>query len=113
MVIAVALVIWATDGGAGVSSGQSHVDGIPVRTAHLGGAAFTEQFCEVTETQTGSCSDQQSSFEIKKTVRTGFLDFTRERRQRVCYREVELNRRLAPDVYHGVAGPTGRPGNTS
>ena len=34
----------------------------------------------------------------------GFLDFsTREARAAVCYREVELNCRLAPDVYLGVA----------
>jgi uncharacterized protein len=43
----------------------------------------------------------------------GFLDFTtRERRLAACRREVELNRRLAPDVYLGVAdisGPDGTP----
>ncbi|WP_240196928.1 bifunctional aminoglycoside phosphotransferase/ATP-binding protein [Nonomuraea lactucae] len=43
----------------------------------------------------------------------GFLDFTtREARQAACRAEVELNRRLAPDVYEGVAdvlGPDGQP----
>lgn len=40
---------------------------------------------------------------LKKPVRTAFLDFsTPERRLRACHREVELNRRLAPDVYLGV-----------
>jgi uncharacterized protein len=43
-------------------------------------------------------------YKAKKPVRFDFLDFsTRERRRRACEREVELNRRLAPDVYLGVA----------
>jgi aminoglycoside phosphotransferase family enzyme len=43
-------------------------------------------------------------YKVKKPVRTGFLDFsTVEARGRACRREVELNRRLAPDVYTGVA----------
>lgn len=43
-------------------------------------------------------------YKLKKPVDMGFLDFsTRERRLVVCRREVELNRRLAPDVYLGVA----------
>lgn len=53
------------------------------------------------------------AYKLKKPVTTGFLDFsTREARARVCHREVELNRRLAPDVYLGVADvldPEGRP----
>lgn len=51
------------------------------------------------------------AYKLKKAVDLGFLDFTtREQRHRVCEREVELNRRLAPDVYLGVADvldPTG------
>jgi aminoglycoside phosphotransferase family enzyme/predicted kinase len=51
------------------------------------------------------------AYKVKKPVDLGFLDFsTRERREAVCHREVELNRRLAPDVYLGVAdlvGPDG------
>jgi aminoglycoside phosphotransferase family enzyme/predicted kinase len=44
------------------------------------------------------------AYKLKKPVDLGFLDFgTRERRERACHREVELNRRLAPDVYLGVA----------
>jgi uncharacterized protein len=54
------------------------------------------------------------AYKLKKPVRTPFLDFsTRQRRLRACQREVELNRRLAPDVYLGVAevtGLDGRPG---
>ena len=43
-------------------------------------------------------------YKLKKPVSLGFLDFSvREKRQRACHREVVLNRRLAPDVYLGVA----------
>ncbi len=48
---------------------------------------------------------------LKKPVRYPFIDLsTRELREAACRREVELNRRLAPDVYLGVAdivGPDG------
>jgi aminoglycoside phosphotransferase family enzyme/predicted kinase len=50
-------------------------------------------------------------YKLKKRVDLGFLDFrTRTSREAVCHREVELNRRLAADVYLGVAdvhGPGG------
>lgn len=43
-------------------------------------------------------------YKVKKAVRLPFLDFsTYERRFAACHREVELNRRLSPDVYLGVA----------
>jgi uncharacterized protein len=43
-------------------------------------------------------------FKLKKAVATGFLDFRDPAaRREACHREVELNRRLAPDVYLGVA----------
>ncbi len=43
-------------------------------------------------------------FKRKKPVLTGFVDFRdRAARRAACEREVELNRRLAPDVYLGVA----------
>ncbi|KPM51799.1 hypothetical protein CcI49_18610 [Frankia sp. CcI49] len=52
-------------------------------------------------------------YKIKKTADLGFLDFrTREARLAACQAEVNLNRRLAPDVYLGVAdilGPDGTP----
>jgi aminoglycoside phosphotransferase family enzyme/predicted kinase len=52
-------------------------------------------------------------YKLKKPVNLGFLDFrSRAHREAVCHREVELNRRLAPDVYLGVAdvhGPDGHP----
>ncbi|WP_197676285.1 bifunctional aminoglycoside phosphotransferase/ATP-binding protein [Nakamurella panacisegetis] len=44
------------------------------------------------------------AFKIKKPVDLGFLDFTTpQARKAVCHRELELNRRLAPDVYLDVA----------
>ncbi len=43
-------------------------------------------------------------FKLHKPVRFGFLDFReRKARRSDCEREVMLNRRLAPDVYLGVA----------
>ena len=51
------------------------------------------------------------AYKLKKPVDLGFLDFrSREAREAVSHREVELNRRLSPDVYLGVAdvhGPDG------
>ncbi|MEV4702933.1 AAA family ATPase [Actinoplanes sp. NPDC049316] len=51
------------------------------------------------------------AYKLKKPVDLGFLDFRdRADREAVCHREVALNRRLAPDVYLGVAdvrGPGG------
>lgn len=47
------------------------------------------------------------AYKLKKPVRMGFLDFTsRAARLAACRREVELNRRLAPDVYLGVSDVT-------
>jgi hypothetical protein len=51
------------------------------------------------------------AYKLKKPVAPGFLDFsTRELREAACHREVELNRRLAPDVYLGVADVVGPDG---
>jgi uncharacterized protein len=42
-------------------------------------------------------------FKVKKAVNFGFLDFsTLEKRRHFCEREIELNRRLCPEVYLGV-----------
>lgn len=53
------------------------------------------------------------AYKMKKPVDLGFLDFrTREARSEVCHKETDLNRRLAPDVYLGVAqitDPDGQP----
>ena len=47
------------------------------------------------------------AYKAKKAVDLGFLDFTSlESRRLACQREMELNRRLAPDVYLGVAAVT-------
>ena len=44
------------------------------------------------------------AYKIKKPVDLGFLDFrTQQARQRACRRELDLNRRLAPDVYLDLA----------
>ena len=43
-------------------------------------------------------------YKVKKPVDLGFVDFTHPgARRRACEREVELNRRFAPDVYLGLA----------
>ena len=42
-------------------------------------------------------------YKVKKPVNLGFLDFsTLEKRHHFCAREVELNRRLSPEIYLGV-----------
>jgi uncharacterized protein len=53
------------------------------------------------------------AYKLKKQVQTAFLDFsTPELRKKACEREVELNRRFAPDVYLGVADVLGPDGVT-
>jgi len=43
------------------------------------------------------------AYKVKKPVNFGFLDFTTlEKRKFYCHQEVDLNRRLAPEVYLGV-----------
>lgn len=43
------------------------------------------------------------AYKLKRPIRLPFVDLTElEERERLCRREVELNRRLAPDVYLGV-----------
>ena len=47
------------------------------------------------------------AYKLKKPVTTDLLDLgTPERRLAACRREVELNRRLAPDVYLGISSVT-------
>ena len=42
-------------------------------------------------------------YKVKKPVNLGYLDYTTlEKRRFYCQREVELNRRLCPDVYLGI-----------
>ena len=48
------------------------------------------------------------ALKVKKPVDLGFLDFRSSvQREVACRREVDLNRRLAPDVYRGVATLSG------
>jgi aminoglycoside phosphotransferase family enzyme/predicted kinase len=72
-----------------------------------GAAAITETHISVL------VSIRDRVYKLKKPVSFGFVDFSdRELREKACHREVELNRRLAPDVYLGVAdvlGVDGRP----
>jgi len=70
-------------------------------------------FASVIETHSGVVFFVgDKAYKIKKPVRFAFLDFTtREARLVACRKEVELNRRLAPDVYLGVADVTGPDGS--
>jgi aminoglycoside phosphotransferase family enzyme/predicted kinase len=53
----------------------------------------------------------ERAFKVKKPVRFAFLDFsTPEARREACHREVQLNRRLSPDVYLGVLDVVGSDG---
>jgi aminoglycoside phosphotransferase family enzyme/predicted kinase len=52
------------------------------------------------------------AYKLKKRVNLGFLDFsTEEGRHRVCQREFDLNRRLAPDVYLDIVALNGSGGH--
>jgi uncharacterized protein len=49
-------------------------------------------------------------YKVKKPVDFGFLDYsTLERRRQCCEQEVQLNRRLCPDVYVGWSQLPRRP----
>ncbi|NUS44542.1 MAG: AAA family ATPase [Mycobacteriaceae bacterium] len=88
---------------------------IDTRVITFAEPAWTLPPAEVRETHTGVvvlCGDR--AYKVKKPVVTDFLDFgTTAARERACARELELNRRLAPDVYLGLAhltDPTGGAG---
>jgi uncharacterized protein len=68
-------------------------------------ASKAEPYSAVHETHTGLVVlVGDLAYKVKKPVRTDFLDFsTPERREWACQRELELNRRLAPASYLGVA----------
>ncbi|MGE0000126.1 MAG: AAA family ATPase [Acidimicrobiia bacterium] len=64
--------------------------------------AYTPAFAETHSGLVFFAGDR--AYKLKKSVDLGFLDFTtRAKREVACQREVALNRRLAPDVYLGVA----------
>jgi hypothetical protein len=81
---------------------------VPDTVAHAPAGAFAAT-CETHAAVVFLVGDR--TYKLKKPVDLGFLDFsTQEQRRAVCQREVALNRRLAPDVYLGVAdvhGPDG------
>ncbi|HYF50498.1 MAG TPA: AAA family ATPase [Planctomycetota bacterium] len=72
----------------------------------LDGSAFGQPRGEVTLLQTHiGCVYLvgEYAFKLKKHVKFDFLDFTTlEQRKWACDREVQLNRRLCPDLYLGV-----------
>lgn len=50
------------------------------------------------------------AFKLKRPVNTGFLDFsTPEARRRACRHELEVNRRIAGDLYRGIRTLTKEP----
>lgn len=69
------------------------------------GQTPSEPYAAVHETHTGLVVlVGDLAFKGKKPIRTDFLDFsTSELREQACQREFELNRRLAPASYLGVA----------
>ncbi len=62
-------------------------------------------FADIRETHTGVVVlVGDKAYKAKKSIATDFLDFsTHDRRERACAREVELNARLAPTSYLGIA----------
>ncbi len=82
--------------------------------AELGGGLVPEGYADAVETHSAVVYFAgERAYKMKKPVNLGFLDFTsRAARAGACAREVELNRRYAPDVYLGVAevrDPAGEP----
>ena len=50
------------------------------------------------------------AYKIKKPVDLGFLDFsTLAKRKHYCQQELELNQRLAPEIYLGLVSLSGEP----
>jgi hypothetical protein len=67
-------------------------------------ALAEEKKAEVVETQMSWVMvGPEHTYKVKKPVDLGYLDYTTlEKREFFCHREVELNRRLCPEVYLGV-----------
>lgn len=84
-----------------------------------GSAAFVERLAAVLPGQPVRILETHISwvllsgdfaYKIKKPLNLGFLDFgTLDKRRRACEDEVRLNRRLAPEIYLGVASIAGSP----
>lgn len=77
---------------------------VTVKSASAPATGRGDLSAEVHETHTGLVMlVGDRAFKAKKPITTDFLDFsTADLRERACLREVELNRRLAPDSYLGV-----------
>jgi len=71
----------------------------------INGRADAEPYAQVHETHTGLVVlVNELAYKTKKPIKTDFLDFrTPRRREQALQRELELNRRLAPASYLGVA----------
>jgi uncharacterized protein len=83
--------------------------GVPQpHTAATAQTAGRQPYAAVRETHTAVVLLMgDRAYKVKKPVDLGFLDFrTEPARSTACHREVELNLRLAPDVYLGVADVT-------
>ena len=83
-----------------------------VDSGSISRSAFTGRWAGLHETHSGVVVLMgQRALKFKKPVDLGFLDFsTVAKRRDACQREVDLNRRLSPDVYAGVGdlvGPDG------
>ena len=93
-------------------------ENLPPTTTTMTGASAgsgSEPFAQLRETHSGLvmlCGDR--AYKAKKPIVTDFLDFgSTAARAHALERELELNRRLAPDVYLGLAelsDPAGGPG---
>lgn len=92
------------------------MDKAPVTSCQAAGESAGEitPYAEIRETHTGIVAlVGDKAYKAKKPVITDFLDFsTADLREQACAREVELNSRLAPDSYLGIAhlsDPAGGP----
>src|SRR5664279_1134811 len=90
---------------AGVKARSTTVDIAPFSAATAGdqiAGPTVAQICETHSAYVVLASDR--AYKIKKHVNLGFLDFrTLAARKAACQHELVLNRRLAPDVYEGMA----------
>lgn len=99
-----------TAGPAGVADASAGPPEPPAEAAERQGSAepyagAAEPYAATRETHAGVVFlVGERAYKLKKPVDLGFLDFrTPQDRERACQREIDLNRRLAPDVYLGVA----------
>ncbi|SDZ48614.1 hypothetical protein SAMN05216215_108119 [Saccharopolyspora shandongensis] len=81
-----------------MSTSHARAGTSPARFVHQDSVGIVQSHCAVV------VFIGDHAYKVKKPVDFGFLDFrTVTARERACRRELELNRRLAPDVYLDVA----------